>query len=85
MNPTAFRRQLLICAAGLAFALPGYAADAAPARSGLAQALEQAWRLHPEAAALEGREAEARAQRDIALGLTPEPGSLSIGSRSDRL
>ena len=84
MKTTALRRQLLFCAAGLALCLPGYAADAAPA-SGLAQALEQAWRLHPEAAALEGREAEARAQRDIAGGLTPEPGSLSIGSRSDRL
>ncbi len=84
MKPIAFRRQLLICAAGLAFALPGYAADAASARSGLAQALEQAWRLHPQAAALEGRAAEARAAQDVAAGLTPEPGSLSIGSRNDR-
>jgi cobalt-zinc-cadmium efflux system outer membrane protein len=88
MKLTAFRRQLLICAAGLAFGLPAYAADAAdaaPARSGLAQALEQAWRLHPQAAALEAREAEARAAQDVAAGLTPEPGSLSIGSRNDRL
>ncbi|WP_310449530.1 TolC family protein [Sulfuritalea sp.] len=88
MKLTAFRRQLLICAAGLGIALPAYAADAAdaaPARSGLAQALEQAWRLHPQAAALQGREAEARAAQDVAAGLTPEPGSLSIGSRSDRL
>ena len=53
MKLTAFRRQLLICAAGLGIALPAYAADAAPARSGLAQALEQAWRLHPQAAALQ--------------------------------
>lgn len=85
MKFSAFRRQLLICAAGLAFGLPAYAADAAPARSGLAQALEQAWRLHPQAAALEGREAEARAAQEVAAGLTPEPGSLSIGSRNDRL
>ncbi|MBK8121230.1 MAG: hypothetical protein IPK39_20280 [Sulfuritalea sp.] len=54
-------------------------------RSSLAQALEQAWRLHPKAAALEAREAEARANRDIAAGLTPEPGSVSISSRNDQL
>ena len=54
-----WQRQLLICAVSLVFSLPGYAADAQSARSGLAQALEQAWRLHPQAAALEARE-EAR-------------------------
>jgi outer membrane protein TolC len=87
MNPTALRRRLLICAAGLAFGLPAYAADAADAasaRSGLAQALEQAWRLHPQAAALDARDAEAQAAREIAAGLTPEPGAVSIGSRNDR-
>jgi cobalt-zinc-cadmium efflux system outer membrane protein len=60
-------------------------ADVQSARSGLAQALEQAWRLHPQAAALEAREAEARAAQDIAAGLTPEPGSVSFGSIGDRL
>ena len=85
MDLTSFRRQLLICAAGLVFSLPGHAADAPPVRSSLAQALEQAWRLHPQAAALEAREAEARANRDIAAGLTPEPGSVSISSRNDQL
>jgi hypothetical protein len=49
-----WQRQLLICAVSLVFSLPGYAADAQSARSGLAQALEQAW-LHPQAAALEAR------------------------------
>lgn len=86
MNATSlcWQRQLLICVAGLIFSLPGYAADTQPARGGLALALEQAWRLHPEAAATEAREAEARANRDMAAGLTPEPGSVSIGSRNDR-
>jgi outer membrane protein TolC len=84
MNLIAWHRHLLICAAGVAFSLPGCAADAALARSSLAQALEQAWRLHPQAAALESREAEARANRDVAAGLTSAPGSLSIGSRNDR-
>jgi cobalt-zinc-cadmium efflux system outer membrane protein len=40
----------------------------------LARALEQAWRLHPQAAGLDAREAEARAAQDVAAGLTPEPG-----------
>ncbi|MBI4742404.1 MAG: TolC family protein [Betaproteobacteria bacterium] len=52
--------------------------------SGLAFALEQAWRLHPQAAALDARDAEARAAREVAAGLTPEPGSVSIGQRNDR-
>lgn len=76
---------MLICVAGLTFGLPGYAADGQPIRSGLSQALEQAWLLHPQAAAAVAREAEARANRDVAAGLTPEPGSVSIGSRNDRL
>jgi len=80
-----WQRQLLICAVSLIFSLPGYAADVQSARSGLAQALEQAWRLHPQAAALEARDAEARAAQDIAAGLTPEPGSVSFGSIGDRL
>jgi outer membrane protein TolC len=80
MNPI----RLTVCLATLALSLPAPAvAVAAP--SGLAVALEQAWQLHPEAAALEAREAEARANQDIAAGLTPEPGSLSIGGRNDRL
>ncbi|MDP1633446.1 MAG: hypothetical protein Q8L69_02035, partial [Gallionellaceae bacterium] len=80
-----WRRQMLIRAAGLVFGLPAYAADAQIPRPALAQALEQAWRLHPPAAALDAREAEARAARDVAASLTPEPGAVSIGSRNDRL
>jgi hypothetical protein len=38
----------------------------------------------PQAAGLDAREAEARAAQDVAAGLTPEPGSVSIGSLNDR-
>ncbi len=38
-----------------------------------------------EAAALKGHEAEARAAQDIAAGLTPEPGSVTISGRNDSL
>ena len=72
------------CIAGLALGLPGLAAEAPPATSGLARALEQAWRLHPQAAALDARDAEAGAARNVAAGLTPEPGSISIGNLNDR-
>lgn len=79
-----WNRQLVFCVAALALSLPGLTAAAPPAAAGLASALEQAWRLHPQAAALEAREAEARAMHEIAAGLTPEPGAVSIGSRNDR-
>jgi len=82
--PLFWRRRASIWAAGLIFTLPVYAADAQVSRGGLAQAFEQAWRRHPPAAASEAREAEARAGRDVAAGLTPEPGSVSISSLSDR-
>ncbi len=78
-------RVLLVCAAGLFFSLAGNAAEVRAARSGLAQALEQAWRLDPRAAALAAREAEAQATRELAAGLTPEPASVSVGNRNDRL
>ncbi|MBK7003163.1 MAG: TolC family protein [Rhodoferax sp.] len=47
-------------------------------------AMEQAWRLNPQAAGLDARESEARAAQDVAAGLTPEPGSVSIGGLSDQ-
>jgi len=78
-------RALLVCAAGLFFSLAGNAAEVQAARSGLAQALEHAWRLDPRAAAVEARAAEAQATREVAAGLTPEPASVSVGSRNDRL
>ena len=88
MKPVRFHqsRQLwlvAVCTAGL---LAGISVQAAETpKSGLATAVEQAWRLNPQAAGLDAREAEARAARDVAAGLTPEPGSVSIGSLNDRL
>lgn len=75
--------RLALCAAGLALSLPAPAADL-PAAAGLTQALEQAWRLHPQAAALDARDAEARAAQELAAGLTPEPAAVSIGNLNDR-
>ena len=57
---------------------------AEPPKSGLGTAVEQAWRLNPQAAGLDFREAEARAAKDIAASLTPEPGAISIGNLNDR-
>jgi cobalt-zinc-cadmium efflux system outer membrane protein len=73
-----FSNTAFVFAVALLLGQSGWAAD------GLAVALEQAWRLHPQAAALDARDAEARAARDLAGGLTPEPGAISIGSRNDR-
>lgn len=76
--------RALVCAVALVLGQVALAADAGKPASGLASALAQAWRLHPQAAALDSRDAEAQATRDIAGGLTPEPGAISIGSRNDR-
>ncbi|MBI4988669.1 MAG: TolC family protein [Rhodocyclales bacterium] len=51
----------------------------------LADALEQAWARHPQAAAVSAREDEARARADVAAGITPGPASLSLSSLNDRL
>ncbi len=51
----------------------------------LAEALEQAWRLHPEAGALDARVAEANARAEIAGGLTAGPAALSLGHLNDSL
>lgn len=75
-------RLVAVCAAGMFAGLAVQAAE--PPKSGLASAVEQAWRLNPQAAGLDAREAEARAAQDVAAGLTPEPGSVSIGSLNDR-
>ena len=85
MTSIRWKRGIAVCAIGLLFALPTLAADIPSASTGLARALEQAWRLHPQAAGLDAREAEARAAQDVASGLTPEPGSVSISSRNDQL
>lgn len=85
MKLLCWKRPLAIVVACLALNLPAFAADAVPPVAGLAHAVEQAWRLHPQAAALAARDAEARAAQEVAAGLTPEPGSLSVGSRNDRM
>lgn len=74
----------MVCALALALGQPGLAADAGQPARGLALALDQAWRLHPQAAALADRAVAAQAAQDLAGSLMPEPGSVSIGSRSDR-
>lgn len=61
------------------------AAEPLPTAPGLAKSFEQAWRLYPQAAALDARDAEANAAREVAARLTPEPGSVRIGSLNDRL
>lgn len=83
MNTVASRQLKLVSV--LAGLLAGFSAQAAEVqKSGLATAVEQAWRLNPQAAGLDAREAEARAAQDVAAGLTPEPGSVSIGNLNDR-
>ncbi|MBL0121608.1 MAG: hypothetical protein IPP88_02385 [Betaproteobacteria bacterium] len=77
--------QFASCVAGLALSFSGLAADTPPASSGLAYALEQAWRLYPQAAGLDAREIEAIAAREAAASLTPESGSVSIGNLNDRI
>lgn len=76
-------RLVICCTAGLLASLAVPAAETP--KSGLATAVEKAWRLNPQAAGLDAREAEVRAAQDVAAGLTPEPGSISIGSLNDRL
>jgi cobalt-zinc-cadmium efflux system outer membrane protein len=73
-----------ICVAGLLVGHSVQATEKPVLKPGLANAVERAWRLNPQAASLDAREEEARAARDIAAGLTPEPGSVSIGSLNDR-
>ena len=77
------KRKAIICTLALTLGLPALAAEPAKTR-GLAGAVEQAWRLHPQAAGLDAREAEARAARDVAGGLTPEPASISLGNLNDK-
>lgn len=72
-----WNRTLLVGAIGLGLCLPVLAA-------GLAEVVEQAWQRHPLAAGLDARDAEARAVRERAGSLTPEPGSVTLGNLNDR-
>jgi outer membrane protein TolC len=51
----------------------------------LADAVEQAWSRHPQAAASVAREAEAQARADLAASSTPGPATLSLSGLNDRL
>ena len=84
MTSIRWQRGMAVCAIGLMLALPTLAADTPSTSTGLARALEQAWRLHPQAAGLDAREVEARAAQEVAASLTPEPPSVAIGSLNDR-
>lgn len=69
---------------GLVLALSGWAADAQE-QATLTSAFAQAWQLHPQAAGLDARDAEARAALDLANGLTPQPAAATLGHLNDRL
>jgi len=77
------RRAALCAAVALLASIAGQATEAA--KSALATAVEQAWRLNPQTAGLDALEAEARAAQRVAEGLTPEPPSVTIGNLNDRL
>ncbi|MCB1931395.1 MAG: TolC family protein [Candidatus Accumulibacter sp.] len=81
-------RRLVAYLLGVMLSMPGLAASLPPAqaREGhLAFWLEQAWLRNPQAKALDAREGEARAAQELAAGLTPEPGSVSVGALNDQL
>ena len=56
-----------------------------PSAPNLHIATELAWKRHPEAAALDAREAAIGAAQEIASGLTPDAGAVSLSSRNDSL
>lgn len=72
--------RLLLPLGLLLASLPGAAARAET----LAQALEQAWALAPQALAAPARQAEAAARAEAAAGITPGPAVLSLASVNDR-
>jgi cobalt-zinc-cadmium efflux system outer membrane protein len=74
----------LVLLVGLGLAAPSQAADA-PAQATLVSAFAQAWQLHPQAAGLDARDAEARAALDLANGLTPQPAAATLGHLNDRI
>ncbi|MBE2260446.1 MAG: TolC family protein [Rhodobacteraceae bacterium] len=85
MTPARFRLSLAACLVGILLISPGLAAPPPATAGGLAFWLEQAWLRNPQARALEARETEARAAQELAAGLTPEPGSVSVGALNDQL
>ena len=76
--PPAWSNKAIVLAAGLLWA-------AASQAQTIGNALEQAWSRQPQAVAFAARESEAQARVDVAAGLTPGPGSMSLANLSDRL
>jgi len=88
MTPVCWPLRLAAGLLGLLLSLPGVAAAPSPAAApegSLGFWLEQAWLRNPQAQALDAREREARAAQEVASGLTPEPGSISVGALNDQL
>jgi len=69
--------RLLLLVLSLTIAWP------AVAETTMAELLDLAWDRHPQARALEARRFEAEARREVADGLVPEPGALSVGAHND--
>jgi cobalt-zinc-cadmium efflux system outer membrane protein len=88
MTPVCWPLRLAAGLLGLLLSLSGMAAAPSPAAApegSLGFWLEQAWLRNPQAKALDAREGEARAAQELAAGLTPEPGSISVGALNDQL
>ncbi len=88
MTPVCWPLRLAAGLLGLLLSLSGMAAPPSPApapEGSLGFWLEQAWLRNPQAKALDAREGEARAAQELATGLTPEPGSVSVGALNDQL
>ena len=79
-----WHRKVLVCTLALALNLPALASATGQPPATLADVVEQAWRLHPQAAGLDARDAEARAAQEVASGLTPEAASVAFGNLNDR-
>ena len=79
-------RQLLLCISLLWSAAP-WAAEppATPNTLALSAAVDAALARDPQAAAFAAREREQDARAELADGLTPGPGSVTLGHTSDRL
>ena len=71
-------KYLWAAIAGVAMALPAHAQS-------LREAIEAAWMRQPLAQARPARAEEFAAKRDAAQALFPEPPSLVVGNRDDRL
>lgn len=79
-----WKRGLVVSLVGLAMSLPAFTGDLLHPTMTLADALENAWRLHPPAAGAAARLSQVDAARDAAGRLTPEPATISLGTRNDR-